>query len=469
MRIFRRSETSICTARASVMIYDDTNKKWLPSGSSSGLSRVHIYQHVHNSTFRVVGRKLQDHEVVINCAILKGLKYNQATATFHQWRDSRQVYGLNFSSKEDAENFADSMLKVLDVLNSSSNVGNISIQNTSKSAANMQPVYGHIGAPPDYSEIRSVGPPNASSWSNNVDMNDWKSQQVQEMNNINHLNHNHSHSAMQATIPSITPQPTYGHHRTPSAPNPPGMISTIQPQLPPQVPQQQTIPAVQPQTQSNVPPPPPPPPMPMLTGAPNPPPLPPSGAPNPPSSGAPNPPPMPGSQQNLNTKSNNNNSQVPSPMSNLAAALANAKLKKTPGKDEKESDSNAQTKGTSSGMGGMASMMDEMAKTLARRRAQTESSQNTNTNEQNVTSVTDGNRRNWDGSKTLPNSSPSKDTSDSNLQRLRTASLESGTVNGIEHIDIERLKQEILTEIRKEINKMKMDIVDAIRMELNRR
>lgn len=54
-------------------------------------------------------------QVVINCAILKGLKYNQATTTFHQWRDNKQVYGLNFSSKEDAESFARAMLHVLDV------------------------------------------------------------------------------------------------------------------------------------------------------------------------------------------------------------------------------------------------------------------------------------------------------------------------------------------------------------------
>ena len=94
--------------------------------------QVHIYHHFINSTFRVVGRKLQDHEVgeyfekflvnnriplqvVINCAILKGLKYNQATPTFHQWRDNKQVYGLNFSSKDDADVFATAMLKSLEV------------------------------------------------------------------------------------------------------------------------------------------------------------------------------------------------------------------------------------------------------------------------------------------------------------------------------------------------------------------
>ena len=129
------------------MIYDDLNKKWVPSGSSHGLSKVHIYHHFLNNTFRVVGRKLQDHEVnhndtnvniyaehiiqirikscnvfinefqvVINCAILKGLKYNQATPTFHQWRDNKQVYGLNFSSKDDAEVFATAMLRSLEVI-----------------------------------------------------------------------------------------------------------------------------------------------------------------------------------------------------------------------------------------------------------------------------------------------------------------------------------------------------------------
>nr|CAD7568272.1 unnamed protein product [Timema californicum] len=112
-------EQSIASARASVMVYDDVNKKWIPSGTSSGLSKVHIYQHQINNTFRVVGRKLQDHEVVINCAILKGLKYNQATPTFHQWRDNKQVYGLNFSSKEDADSFARAMFQALEILSNS--------------------------------------------------------------------------------------------------------------------------------------------------------------------------------------------------------------------------------------------------------------------------------------------------------------------------------------------------------------
>ena len=57
------SEQAICQARASVMVYDDSNKKWMPAGSSSGLSKVQIYHNTGNNTFRVVGRKISDHEV----------------------------------------------------------------------------------------------------------------------------------------------------------------------------------------------------------------------------------------------------------------------------------------------------------------------------------------------------------------------------------------------------------------------
>lgn len=55
---------------------------------------------------------------MINYSIVKGLKYNQATPTFHQWRDARQVYGLNFASKEEATTFSNAMLFALNVLSS---------------------------------------------------------------------------------------------------------------------------------------------------------------------------------------------------------------------------------------------------------------------------------------------------------------------------------------------------------------
>lgn len=63
MLLYGFSEHAIVTARASVMVYDDANRKWVPSGNSQGLSKVQIYHNSANNTFRVVGRKLQDHEV----------------------------------------------------------------------------------------------------------------------------------------------------------------------------------------------------------------------------------------------------------------------------------------------------------------------------------------------------------------------------------------------------------------------
>uniref|UniRef100_A0A287AMU9 Ena/VASP-like protein n=1 Tax=Sus scrofa TaxID=9823 RepID=A0A287AMU9_PIG len=113
------NEQSICQARASVMVYDDTSKKWVPiKPGQQGFSRINIYHNTASNTFRVVGVKLQDQQVVINYSIVKGLKYNQATPTFHQWRDARQVYGLNFASKEEATTFSNAMLFALNVINS---------------------------------------------------------------------------------------------------------------------------------------------------------------------------------------------------------------------------------------------------------------------------------------------------------------------------------------------------------------
>lgn len=111
------TEQSIVSAKANVMIYDDLNKKWNPSGATPGLSKVQIYQHLLNQTYRVVGRKIQDHEVVINCSLQKNLKYNQANQTFLQWRDSKQVYGLHFQSKEEADIFTQTLKMAVENLN----------------------------------------------------------------------------------------------------------------------------------------------------------------------------------------------------------------------------------------------------------------------------------------------------------------------------------------------------------------
>ncbi|OON18843.1 WH1 domain protein, partial [Opisthorchis viverrini] len=88
------------------MLYDADASTWVPSGPRPGVAKVQLYHNTATNAYRVVGWRLQDREVVLNCAIVRGLKYQCARRTFHQWRDSKQVYGLNFTSGEEADEFA---------------------------------------------------------------------------------------------------------------------------------------------------------------------------------------------------------------------------------------------------------------------------------------------------------------------------------------------------------------------------
>ncbi|KAF5400624.1 Vasodilator-stimulated phosphoprotein [Paragonimus heterotremus] len=100
-------ECPVVTAKANVMLYDTAASAWVPSGARHGISKVQLYHNTTTNAYRVVGWRLQDREVVINCAIVRGLKYHRARQTFHQWRDSKQqVYGLNFATVEEADVFA---------------------------------------------------------------------------------------------------------------------------------------------------------------------------------------------------------------------------------------------------------------------------------------------------------------------------------------------------------------------------
>ena len=62
--VFYYSEQCLISARASVVLYDDIYKKWVPSGSlPTGISKVQILHEPTNKTYRVVARKIQDKEV----------------------------------------------------------------------------------------------------------------------------------------------------------------------------------------------------------------------------------------------------------------------------------------------------------------------------------------------------------------------------------------------------------------------
>jgi len=114
-------EDILTSCKATAMIYNDAQKKWIHC-APNGPAKVQLLFAPDTQTYRIVGRQIQDHEVVLNHSISKGLKYNQATPTFHQWRDQSCVYGLNFSSKIDAQEFGTTMMKILESVNGSTNL-----------------------------------------------------------------------------------------------------------------------------------------------------------------------------------------------------------------------------------------------------------------------------------------------------------------------------------------------------------
>ncbi|XP_077408890.1 protein enabled homolog isoform X8 [Vanacampus margaritifer] len=549
-------EQSICQARAAVMVYDDANKKWVPAGGSTGFSRVHIYHHTGNNAFRVVGRKIQDHQVVINCAIPKGLKYNQATQTFHQWRDARQVYGLNFGSKEDANVFASAMMHALEVLNS---------QETGPTLPRQSP---HVqnGPTPDEIDLRrrqlqelqkqkevererqerecqererqeqerleremqererqeherqeqerqerelrereaqaererleherqeqQERPERERLEREKVERERQEKEQQEQLDREQHdwergRRISNADNVQPAGLTTPTPTPT----PPPPPPLPPGSTVTSA----------AATPAATPTTPSGHPPPPPPPPLPpTLTpvGTPTSPPGP------PPPLGAPTPPPAPPLPAGLFSPVEDR------PVSGLAAALAGAKLRKVPRSDDAGAALAAALLGTAGTAGaksesrgngplpGGGGLMEEMSALLARRRRiaekgsspepdqKSEECEITTTPKVSACSTPDMPRKPWErtnnntmngskspviGRRDSPWRNPMA-TDSSNRPKSTPTPTASLSANGvpIEAVDYDRLKQDILDEMRKELSKLKEELIDAIREELGR-
>ncbi|XP_058511226.1 ena/VASP-like protein isoform X4 [Ochotona princeps] len=388
------SEQSICQARASVMVYDDSSKKWVPlKPGQQGFSRISMYHNTASNTFRVVGVKLQDQQVVINYSIVKGLKYNQATPTFHQWRDARQVYGLNFASKEEAATFSNAMLFALNIMNAQE------------------------GGPSTQRQVQNGPSP---------DEMDIQRRQVMEQ-------HQHRQESLERRASATGPL------------LPPGHPSST---------------ASAPLTCSGPPPPPPPPVPPPPTGAtpPPPPPLPAGGA-----QGA---------------------SHDESSVSGLAAALAGAKLRRVqrpedvPGASSPSGTSKSDANRASSGGGG-GGLMEEMNKLLAKRRkaaSQTDKPMDRKEDESQT-----GDPSSSPSLGTRASSQPSNSSEASRKPWERSNSVEkpvssllsrmkpAGSVNDValDALDLDRMKQEILEEVVRELHKVKEEIIDAIRQELS--
>ncbi|XP_019514595.1 PREDICTED: protein enabled homolog isoform X2 [Hipposideros armiger] len=534
------SEQSICQARAAVMVYDDANKKWVPAGGSTGFSRVHIYHHTGNNTFRVVGRKIQDHQVVINCAIPKGLKYNQATQTFHQWRDARQVYGLNFGSKEDANVFASAMMHALEVLNSQETV--FYLGPTLPRQNSQLPAQVQNGPSQEELEIQRrqlqeqqrqkelererlerermererlererldrerlererLEQEQLERDRQERDRQDRLERERQERERLERLDRERQERERQEQlereqlewererrIPSTAAPASV---ETPlnsvlgdSSASEPGLQAASQPAETP----------AQPGIVLGPPAPPPPPPLPPGPAQ--------ASVALPPPPGPPPPPPLPSSGFFAGSVSEDNR-----PLTGLAAAIAGAKLRKVSRMEDASfpSGGNSASSKTDTGRGngplplGGSGLMEEMSALLARRRRiaekgstiETEQKEDKNEDSEPVTakasstSTPEPTRKPWERTNTMNGSkspvisrrdSPRKNQivfdnrSYDSLHRPKSAPSSQPSANGVqtEGLDYDRLKQDILDEMRKELTKLKEELIDAIRQELSK-
>uniref|UniRef100_A0A670HY59 Protein enabled homolog n=2 Tax=Podarcis muralis TaxID=64176 RepID=A0A670HY59_PODMU len=515
------SEQSICQARAAVMVYDDANKKWVPAGGSTGFSRVHIYHHTGNNTFRVVGRKIQDHQVVINCAIPKGLKYNQATQTFHQWRDARQVYGLNFGSKEDANVFASAMMHALEVLNSQDSGPTLPRQNAQlppqvqngPSQEDLEIQRRQLQEQQRQKELERERLERDRLERERLERERLERERLererlekerlererleqehlererlererQERDRQERLERERQERERQEQERAEWERQEREHQdqlereqlewererKLSSA----GVI-----QGPPAPPPPPPLPPGPVQSPPAVPPPP---------GPPPPPPLPPSGPPPPPPPPLPNqvPPPPPAPPLPPAGFSMGSMYEDHRPLTGLAAALAGAKLRKVSRNEDSPNTSGGASSAspkTDTGRGngplplGGSGLMEEMSALLARRRriAEKGSSEAETKEEKNEesehsaskppsTSTPELTRKPWERTSAMNGSkSPI-------ISRPKSASSGQPSTNGVqsEGLDYDRLKQDILDEMRKELTKLKEELIDAIRQELSK-
>ncbi|XP_063128575.1 protein enabled homolog isoform X14 [Rattus norvegicus] len=261
---------------------------------------------------------------------------------------------------------------------------------------------------------------------------------------------------------------------------------------------------------SALPPPPgPPPPPPLPSAGPPPPPPPPPPLPNqvPPPPPPPPAPPLPASGIFSGSMSEDNR-----PLTGLAAAIAGAKLRKVSRVEDGSFPSGGNTVSvnlasskTDSGRGngplplGGSGLMEEMSALLARRRRiaekgstiETEQKEDRSEDAEPVTSkaastsTPEPTRKPWERTNTMNGSkspvisrrdSPRKNQivfdnrSYDSLHRPKSTPSSQPSANGVqtEGLDYDRLKQDILDEMRKELAKLKEELIDAIRQELSK-
>ena len=94
-----RGEEVLAAAEAAVLVYEETGRAWVAAAPGPGPSLLQLCRSPQLS-FTLEGRRVQDQQLTLHCTVLPGLRYNQATPTFHQLRESGQVFGLHFAAAD---------------------------------------------------------------------------------------------------------------------------------------------------------------------------------------------------------------------------------------------------------------------------------------------------------------------------------------------------------------------------------
>ena len=87
----RGEQLRLAVARANVMMYDDLSKQWIPAscGPQPCTCEVSILHQADQRTFTIVARTVEAGQVALSSGLERGMRYNEATPTFHQWRDNK--------------------------------------------------------------------------------------------------------------------------------------------------------------------------------------------------------------------------------------------------------------------------------------------------------------------------------------------------------------------------------------------
>ncbi|CTQ86973.1 WH1 domain-containing protein [Caenorhabditis elegans] len=437
---------------ARVMTYNESTKGWvLLGGNDDSMTNVRLIQDIRRPEFRIVSNRA-DSTNILNCNIYRGIKYHKATPMFHQWRtEQRRVYGLNFENEQDATMFLSIVLQAIETLKVHDMNGISDYQQMHQVDNVYQDPHQHL------MHIHSA--PNFHDENQNA-ANFRKTSQ-------------HASSLLSSTAAALTQQQrrasqsssTSAGSSIPHAPPPPVPLTSNIPQAPPAPPP--PIGGIAPVNAHGAPPPPPLPPV--GAGAPPPPPPPPPPAQLMASSGTPS---LAEqlkmrSQQGLKATSNGVKAAAAEPekpaakgagnlMSELEAQLNKRKMTqaKSDAVDSKSNTSNGSSDsgcGTATSTNGCGSSNGGSVGSAAAKKW----------------SVSDATKP-MDSPKThrkLPSASSLFSQEDSSSSSSSTLTPSKPTTNGtssaIPNDLLERLRADIMVEMRLEMNKLEQRIVEA--------